>query len=262
MATHSLSAVHARQVFVVLLQMGVAPEQVELSVHCTHAPVAEHAGRVASAAAHSAPLVHPAHVFVAVLQIGVVSEQLALVRHWTHLFVVVSQTGVAPEHVVLSVHWTQAPVAAHAGLVASAALHCAAVVQAPQVWLLQIGVVPEQLVLVKHCTHLFVAVSQTGVAPEHVELSVHWTQVPAVEHAGSVASLARHSAPVEHTPQRWAVEQIGVVTGQVALVRHCTHLFVAVSQTGVAPEHAELSMHCTHAPVGAHTGRVGSMVAH
>jgi predicted metal-dependent phosphotriesterase family hydrolase len=39
MPTHSVSAVQARQVFVVVLQMGVAPEQVVLSVHCTHLPV-------------------------------------------------------------------------------------------------------------------------------------------------------------------------------------------------------------------------------
>jgi hypothetical protein len=38
---------------------------------------------------------------------------------------------------------------------------------------LQTGVAPEQLAPVRHCTHLFVEVSQTGVAPEHVELSVH-----------------------------------------------------------------------------------------
>jgi hypothetical protein len=173
MATHSLSAVQARQVFVVLLQMGVAPEQVESSMHCAHAPLVAHAGFVASAATHWAALVQAAHVFVPVLQMGVPPEQLALVRHCTHLFVVVSHFGVAPEQVESSVHWTQAPVVAQAGFVASAALHCAAVAQAPQVWALQMGVVPEQLALVRHCTHLFAAVSHTGVAPEHVELSVH-----------------------------------------------------------------------------------------
>jgi hypothetical protein len=52
MAEHSLSAVHARQVFVVVLQIGVVPEQVELSVHCTHAPVLEHAGWVESTVTH------------------------------------------------------------------------------------------------------------------------------------------------------------------------------------------------------------------
>jgi hypothetical protein len=49
---------------------------------------------------------------------------------------------------------------------------------------LQMGEVPEQLVLVRHCTHLFDVVSQTGVVPPQVELSVHCTQAPVVEQAG------------------------------------------------------------------------------
>jgi hypothetical protein len=127
-------------------------------------------------------------------QIGVVPEQLLLLRHCTHLFVVVSQREVLPEQVLLSVHCTQAPVAAHAGCVTSAALHWAAVPQAAQVSaeVLQMGVVPEQLVLLRHCTHLFVVVSQTGVAPEQVLLSVHCTHAPVVEHAGCEVSAALH----------------------------------------------------------------------
>jgi hypothetical protein len=49
---HSLSAVQAWHAFVVVLQMGVVPEQVELSVHCTQAPVLEHAARVMSKVLH------------------------------------------------------------------------------------------------------------------------------------------------------------------------------------------------------------------
>lgn len=71
----------ARQVLVVVLQTGVVPEQVELSMHCTHAPLEEHAGRAVSAAAHWADVVHPVHVCVAVAQIGVAPEHVALVRH-------------------------------------------------------------------------------------------------------------------------------------------------------------------------------------
>jgi hypothetical protein len=52
MAAHSLSAAHARQVLVVLLQIGAVPEHVESSVHCTQAPVAAQAGRAGSTAAH------------------------------------------------------------------------------------------------------------------------------------------------------------------------------------------------------------------
>jgi hypothetical protein len=110
------------------------------------------------------------------------------------LFVAVSQREVLPEQVLLSVHCTQAPVAAHAGCVRSAALHWAAVLHAAQVSaeVLQMGVVPEQLVLLRHCTHLFVALSQTGVVPEQVELSVHCTQAPVVEHAGCEVSAVLH----------------------------------------------------------------------
>ena len=123
MAEHSLSAVQARHVFVVVLQIGVAPEHVVLSLHATQAPVLEHAGCAESTAAHWAAVEQPVQVFVAVEQMGVAPEQLALVKHWTQVFVVVSQTGVAPEQVELSVHCPHAPVAAHAGLVTSAALH-------------------------------------------------------------------------------------------------------------------------------------------
>ena len=58
--------------------------------------------------------------------------------------------------------------------------------------MLQRGVVPEQLALVRHCTHLLVLVSHTGVVPEQVELSVHCTHAPVVEQAGLVASAALH----------------------------------------------------------------------
>ena len=52
-AAHSVSAVHARQVFVLVLQMGVAPEQSVLPVHWTQAPVARaQAGRAGLLAAH------------------------------------------------------------------------------------------------------------------------------------------------------------------------------------------------------------------
>jgi hypothetical protein len=122
-AAHSLSAVQARHALVAALQMGKVPEQVLLSVHCTHAPVLAHAGWATSTATHCAAAVHPLHACVAVLQMGVAPEQVALFRHWTHLLVLVSQTGVMPEQVELSVHCTQALAAEQAGLVGSACLH-------------------------------------------------------------------------------------------------------------------------------------------
>lgn len=264
MAEHSLSAVQARQVFVALLQMGVAPEQLESSVHWTHAPVAEHTGRFGSSAVHWDGPVQPAQVLVAVLQMGVAPEQLALVRHATQVFVDVSHFGVPPEHVESSVHWTQAPVAAQAGLVASTALHWEGLVHAPQVLVvvLQMGAAPEQLALVTQATQVFVAVSQTGVVPGHVELSMHWTQAPVAEQAARAGSLARHSAELAQTPHTWAGEQMGAAAGHVPLVRHSTHLPAATSQTGAAAEQVELSAHCTHAPVAEQTGRAGSMAAH
>ena len=193
MPVHSLSAVHARQVFVVVLQTGVVPEHVVLSVHCIQAPVVEHAGAEALFAAHWVEAVQAVQVSVVVAQIGVAPEHVELVVHPTHLFVVVSQTSVAPEHVVLSVHCTQAPVAEHAGAAALFAAHWLAAVQAVQVSAAeQTGVAPEHVELMVHPTHLFVVVSQTGVAPEQVVLSVHCTQVPVVEHAGVAGFFAAH----------------------------------------------------------------------
>jgi len=52
MDEHSLSEVQAWQAFVAVLQMGAVPEQVELSVHCTQAPVLEHAACVTSKVLH------------------------------------------------------------------------------------------------------------------------------------------------------------------------------------------------------------------
>jgi len=66
----------------VVSQTGVAPEQVVLSVHCTHAPLAEQAGVVGLLARHWLAVVQAVQVFA--VQMGVAAEQVALVRHWTH----------------------------------------------------------------------------------------------------------------------------------------------------------------------------------
>ena len=172
MAAHSLSAVHPRQVFVESSQMGVALEQVLLSMYCTHAPVLAHAGAVLLLAAHWAGVMHAAHTWFA--QMGVVPEHPALFKHATHLFVVVSQKGVASEQVLLPMHCTQAPVSAHAGAALSLPAHWAVVVQAAQVLLAaQMGVVPPHVLLSVHCTHLFVAVSHAGVLPPQSVFAAH-----------------------------------------------------------------------------------------
>jgi len=193
MPVQSLSAVHARQVLVVVLQTGVVPEQSVFAVHCTHAPAAEHAGRAALLVVHWLAAVQAVQVSVVVEQMGLAPEHVALVVHPTHLFVVVSQTGVAPEQVVLSVHCTHAPVVEHAGAAALFAAHWLAAVQAVQTSATeQIGVAPVHVALAVHPTHLFVVVSQTGVAPEQVVLSVHCTHAPAAEQAGRAAFFAAH----------------------------------------------------------------------
>lgn len=82
-----------------------------------------------------------------------------------------------------------------------------------------IGVAAGQVAPVKHWTHLFVVASQSGVAPEQVELSTHCTHAPVVAHAARDGSArVVHWADVAQVAQVWVVEQIGVAAGQVALV--------------------------------------------
>jgi hypothetical protein len=124
-------------------------------------------------AAHWLEIVQAVQVSLAE-QMGVAPEHCELVVQPTHLFVVVSQTGVVPEQSVLAVHWTHWPSARHAGAAGLLAAHWLAVVQAAQVSVAeQIGAVAGQVALVVQPTHVFVPVSQTGVAPEHCVLLVH-----------------------------------------------------------------------------------------
>ena len=259
MAEHSLSAVHPRQVLVEVAQIGLVPEQVVLSVHCTHAPLLAQAGAVLVLAAHWLAVVQAVHRFA--VQMGVAPEHPALVKHWTHLLVVVSQMGVAPRQLVLSVHCTQVPLLAQEGVALFLAAHWMAVVHAVQTFAAQMGVAAGQVALETHWTHLLILVSHTGVAPEQVVLSVHCTQVPLAEHAGVVGALAAHWMAVVHAVQTFAV-QIGVLAGQVTLETHWTHLLVPVSHTGVAPEQVVLSVHCTHAPLAKQAGAVGLLATH
>jgi hypothetical protein len=298
--------VQPTHLFVVVSQTGVAPAQVVLSVHCTQAPAAEHAGVVALFAAHWVAAVQAVQTSAAE-QIGVAPVHVALAVQPTHLFVVVSQTGVAPEQVVLSVHCTHVPAAEHAGVVVLFAAHWLAAVQAAQVLAaVQIGVVVVHVELETQPTQVFVVVSQTEAPAAQVELSMHWTHAPPAEQTARVGSArvahwleaaqavqvplgaqrgaaAGHVALVRHPTQvpvgehsvragsasaaHWvealqAVQapaaQIGVLARQVAAVRQPTHLFVVVSQSGVAPEQVELSEHWTHAPAAEQAARAGS----
>jgi hypothetical protein len=247
--------------------MGVVPEQVLLSVHCTQAPLLAQAVWPAKPA-QSPAAPQPRHVFVAVVQMGVVPEQVALVRHWTHLLVVVLQTEVLPVHLVLllAVHWTQAPPAAHATRFAS--FNPAQSLSPAQAWHLSllphIGVVPLQLAAEVHWTQVLVVVSQAGVAPAHdvaTVVAVHWTHWPSARHAGRAALLAWHCKSAVQAMHVLEDEQMGAATGQVVLATHPTQVFVPVSHTGVVPVHLALlvAVHGTQAPVAEHATRLGSL---
>ena len=86
--------------------------------------------------------------------------------HWLsavqgrQVLLAVSQMGVLPPQWLLLVHWTQAPDVAHAFCEESRAPHSSSDLHAPQRLREQIGFVPEQLVLMRHSTHLLVPVSQ------------------------------------------------------------------------------------------------------
>jgi 3-deoxy-D-manno-octulosonic-acid transferase len=167
-AAHWLEAVQAPQVWVVALQIGeaseqvplvrqpthlfavgsqtpVAPEHWSLVVHWTHAPLVEQMGLRESIAPHWLEAVHAVQMLVPALQIGVTPEHVALVRHPTH--VPAAEQSVR-EGSLSAWHWSD-------------------VAHGAQVPALQIGALAGQVALVWHPTHLLVAVSQTGVAPEH-----------------------------------------------------------------------------------------------
>jgi hypothetical protein len=112
---------------------------------------------------------------------------------------------------------------------------------------------------------VFVPVAQIGVVPEHVLLSVHWTQEPLAAHAVWPANPEQSLALAQARHVFVAVAQIGFVPEQVAFVRHCTQALVVVLQTAVVPVHlvAFVAVHWTHAPVVAQAVRAGSLrVAH
>ena len=133
-----------------------------------------------------------------------------------------AQMGLAAGQVALVRHPTQVPLVEQKVRVGSLrAVHCAAAVQAAQAPFVQMGALVGHVVLFKHWTHLLVLVSQSGVAPEQVVVSMHWTQAPVVAHAGWVVSRAAHWADPAQATHVPALEQIGVPAGQVALDRHC-----------------------------------------
>jgi len=189
---------HWTHLLVEVSHTAVAPEQLVLAVHWTHAPVVEQTGWFTSIPAHWEELVHAMHVPV-LAQMGVEAGQVALVRQPTQVPLVEQKVRVGS---FKPAHW-------------------AGVLQAVHAPPAQIGVAAGQVELVEHSTHLLVVASQSGVVPEQVEVSMHCTHAPLVEHAGWFVSSAAHWALAPQATHVPALEQIGVVVGQVALVRHC-----------------------------------------
>ena len=75
-----------------------------------------------------------------------------------------------------------------------------------------------------------------GLEAGQLALVAQPTQAPVAEHMLRVGSAsATHWAEVLQVVQAPAA-QMGALAGQVAPVRHATHLLVVVSQSGVAPE--------------------------
>jgi hypothetical protein len=131
LARHWLVKVHAAHLLAATSQMGIAPEQVVLSVHSTHRFFARSHARTT------------------------MPWQLALLVHSTHLLLG-PQTGVPAKglHEESSTHWTHwpaaAPAVAHTGFFGSFVRHWLDAVQAAQVFDVQIGAVPGHWVLVVH----------------------------------------------------------------------------------------------------------------
>jgi len=146
--------VHWTQVFFEVSQTGVAPEQSESFVHCTHCSVLGlHTG---FGAEQLLSVVHSTQVFFEVSQTGaVVLEQWAFPVHGTQTFFEVSHQGFGCEQLLSVVHSTH-------------------------FWLaeLQTDFATGHWVPVRHSTHVFVLSSQNGVVPLHA--GVHADAVPPV----------------------------------------------------------------------------------
>ncbi|MFL5303689.1 MAG: hypothetical protein ACJ8F1_00675 [Polyangia bacterium] len=175
---HSVSATHARQVCVAVLQTGRFPPHSALLMQLTQVPVgtsqagvvpvhllvlvaeqmpqAPEAWQAGVAPPQSTSPPQPRQVCVPPSQTGVVPLQSALARQRTHLPAPVSHSGVAPVHwvLLLTEHCPHAPDDSQAGV---APPHSLSPEQARQVWK---------------------AKSQTGDPPLQSASAVQRTQVP------------------------------------------------------------------------------------
>ena len=150
---HSLSPLQARQTRNAGSQTGVEPPQ-------------------------SAFARQPTHDFVEVLQTGVAPEHWLLFRHCTQVAVEVSQMGVEPPHrpMLVAEQAPEAPLDWQAGALAGQSASAAQLRQAC-VLPSQTGVVPEQLLAVRHATQVLgeALVRQYGVDPEQSLFARHWS---------------------------------------------------------------------------------------
>lgn len=135
---------------------------------------------------------HAVQVWVAGLHTGLIAEQSELTTHAAQVFRSRSHNGDIPVQAVRlpAVHSTHAPEVVLQAGVAVNREHCESVVQATQVWVdvSHRGCVAVQSVLPLHATHVWLAVSQTGVPPVHIVAfeAVQCTQAPeVVSQAGS-----------------------------------------------------------------------------
>lgn len=204
------------------------------AVQRTHAPaVTSHAG-ASERAAHCASALQRPQVRVVGLHTGVAASQSASVRHATQVLRVTSQSGGVPVHALrlVAVHSTHAPeVVLHAG-VAMRGAHAVSAVHGPQarVVVLHTGAVAGQSASARHATQVFVAASQSGVAP--------------------VQALARIAVQRTHAPE---LAHTGRLIGQSASVAQARQAREAMSQTGVSPVHAASFAQPKAPPFGATT---------
>jgi hypothetical protein len=134
------------------------------------------------------------------IQMGVAPAQPALLKHSWQVLVAVSHTGDVPSQSVFAMHWTHVPLPAQAARNGSArAAHCGEVVQAVHFLLVQMGIAPPQVVLVRHSTQRLVDGSQTAAVPLQSALLAHWAHAPVLVHAPRMGSArSEHCSEEEH----------------------------------------------------------------
>ncbi len=199
----------------------------------------------------------------AVRQNGVAPGQSVLARHSTQAFVTVSQMGVPPSigHCAFVVQPGLHAPARQTGPAAEVVQSLSAMHSTQRLVVsLQRRCGPAspalQLVVLTHCTHCWVVMSQTGrrmgppASGAHSWSLVHPTHAPVA--VSQWSSGPTHAIPPSPAQEAWHVWLLGQQTGvdvpaQSALVAHATH--VPARQTLVALGHSAFVRQSTH-PAG------------